>query len=476
MGKKNGCWRLNVAVAAALLWTNAAVRAETTIYPAPQGEAVEGAYVVKVDGKPLDIYSAQDQEAGSGEYYFTSFDFDDKVKIEISAPFSLVGATVAPERFGVKVVEQTAETTILEADKPFQISFEPNKRVKPLLIFGNAPEIDAPKPGDANVVYFGPGVHRPGKIELTDGQTLYLAGGAVVKGAVLARGKNIVVRGRGILAGEESPRFNGPGRFMLDCVDCENLTVRDITFRNPWSWTFVLWNCDGATIDGVKICGSRMINDDALDLVNSSNIIVKNCFFRTQDDSIAVKGMIAGGPACENIAVEDCVFWTDRANIFRVGYECECEGMRVICAKNIDILYYSVNYRDPSEYWANALIWLQPNQKMTMEDCRFENFNVRADGGDIIALMAKPMSCSYGAFENPTPGRLTNCSFVNFNVWGEKGDFNGMIFVKGASETSDVDGLRFEKIVYFGEKIGKDAGCVRIEDFAENIEFAEKTE
>ena len=135
MGKKNGCWRLNVAVAAALLWTNAAVRAETTIYPAPQGEAVEGAYVVKVDGKPLDIYSAQDQEAGSGEYYFTSFDFDDKVKIEISAPFSLVGATVAPERLGVKVVEQTAETTILEADKPFQISFEPNKRGKTVADF-----------------------------------------------------------------------------------------------------------------------------------------------------------------------------------------------------------------------------------------------------------------------------------------------------------------------------------------------------
>ncbi|MBQ9798524.1 MAG: hypothetical protein IJO40_01115 [Thermoguttaceae bacterium] len=345
-----------------------------------------------------------------------------------------------------------------------------------MLIFGNAPEIDAPKPGDANVVYFGPGVHRPGKIELTDGQTLYLAGGAVVKGAVLARGKNIVVRGRGILAGEESPRFNGPGRFMLDCVDCENLTVRDITFRNPWSWTFVLWNCDGATIDGVKICGSRMINDDALDLVNSRNIIVKNCFFRTQDDSIAVKGMIAGGAACENIAVEDCVFWTDRANIFRVGYECECAGMRAICAKNVDILYYSVNYRDPSEYWANALIWLQPNQEMTMENCRFENFSVRADGGDIIALMAKPMSCSYGAFENPTPGRLKDCCFADFNVWGEKGNFNGMIFVKGASETSDVNGLRFENIVYFGEKIGKDAACVRIEDFAENIEFTEKTE
>lgn len=472
MGKLYRFWGARVA-SAALFATlaSAGLRAETTIYPAPQGEAVEGFYEVKVDGKPLDIYSAQDQEPGSDEYYFTSFDFDKKVKIEISAPFSLAAATVAPERFGVRVVEQNANKAVLEAEKPFQISFEPNGRVKPLLIFGCAPEIDAPKPGDENVVYFGPGVHRPGKVVLTDGQTLYLAGGAVVKGAVLARGKDIVVRGRGVLAGEEAPRFQGPGRFMLDCVGCENLTVRDITFRNPWSWTFVLSGCDGATIDGVKICGSRMINDDALDLVNSRNIIVKNCFFRTQDDSIAVKGL--GGAACEKIWIEDCVFWTDRANIFRVGYECQCDGMRDIYAKNIDVLYYSVNYRDPSEYWANALIWLQPNQETTIENCYFENFSVRSDGGDMIALMAKPMSCSYGEFENPTPGRLKNCGLINFNVWGEKGDFNGTIFIQGASPESSVDGLRFEKIVYFGETVRKDSPAVQIGDFAENIEFAE---
>ncbi|NUQ65243.1 MAG: hypothetical protein HUU20_22480 [Pirellulales bacterium] len=50
-------------------------------------------------------------------------------------------------------------------------------RKKPLLLFGNAPETDVPRPGDPHVVYFALGVHRPGKIKLTDGQTLYLVGG-----------------------------------------------------------------------------------------------------------------------------------------------------------------------------------------------------------------------------------------------------------------------------------------------------------
>lgn len=34
-----------------------------------------------------------------------------------------------------------------------------------------------------------------------------------------------------------------------------------------------------------------MLNDDALDLVNTQNATVRNCFFRTQDDSIAIKGL-----------------------------------------------------------------------------------------------------------------------------------------------------------------------------------------
>ncbi len=142
------------------------------------------------------------------------------------------------------------------------------------------------------------------------------------KGAC-AKGKNITIRGRGVLGGEESPRFQGPGRYLLDCQDCQDLTVR-------------------------------------------------NCFFRTQDDSIAVKGLAKLPRPCENILIEDCEFWTDVANIFRIGYECETAGMRNIRARNIDVLHYSKNYREPTNYWANAIIWLQPNQNMVMEDCHFE--------------------------------------------------------------------------------------------------------
>ncbi len=439
-------------------------------YPAPSGEAVAGDYVVTVNGKPVDVYAAQGQYF-EGDYAFASFDFSGKAEVVVRSHAPLDNVQIQPARYAGWLKRKAAGEIALTAEAPFQISVERNGRVKPLLLFGNTAETGAPKPGDPNVVYFAPGVHHTGKIALTDNQTLYLAGGAVVKGCVYAKGTNITIRGRGILGGEDSPRFKGPGRYLLDCQDCRNLTVRDITLRNPWSWTFVTWNCDGVLIDNVKICGSRMINDDALDLVNTRNATVRNCFFRTQDDCIAVKGLAKMAAPCENIRVESCTFWTDRANIFRIGYECETAGMRNIVARDIDVPHYSMNYRAPTEYWANAIIWLQPNQDMLMETCLFENIRVHSDGDDILMLMAKPMSCRYGEYKHPEPGALRDCSFKDIQVTGKQKDFHGLLYITGESPQHAVSGLHFENVVYFGERVTRDASCVQIGPHTDDITF-----
>ncbi len=446
------------------------VNAEVRTVPAPAGEAAaDGAYKVSVNGVPVDVYTAQ-SEFFEGDYYFASFDFSEKAEVKISSPSMNPKAVVLPESFGIQTKIDGGVMTF-EAEKPFRVSVETNGRIKPLLLFGNALETDAPDAKDPNVVYFGPGIHRTGKISLTDNQTLYLAAGAVVKGCVYASGKNIVIRGRGILDGQESPRFQGPGRFMMDCKDCTNIEIRDIILRNPWSWTFVTWNCDGVLIDGVKICGSRMLNDDALDLVNTENAVVRNCFFRTQDDSIAIKGCAEQTRPCRNIRIENCQFWTDVANVFRIGYECETDGMYDIYATNIDVLHYSKNYRAPTEYWANTIVWLQASNGMKMENCHFENVTVYSDGSDMILLIARPMCCKYGKIQNPEPGTIRSCSLKNVRVVGETGGFHGTLFLEGANETQCVDGISFENVEYFGRPISKDSPCVQIGPNVQNVNF-----
>lgn len=445
-------------------------QAEVRTFPAPEGEAANDVYSVTVNGRPVDVYAAQ-CPLWEGDYYFASFEFSGKVEIQVRSKSSMESTKILPDRFGVRMTREDADTVTLEAERPFRISVEPTGRVRPLLIFGEEIEKDAPRPDDPNVVYFGPGVHKAGKISLTDGQTLYLAGGAVVKGCVHAVGKNITVRGRGILAGEDSPRFQGPGRYPIDFQNATGAVLRDIIVRNPWSWTTVFWNCDGVTIENLKICGARMINDDALDLVNTRNVVVRDCFFRTQDDCIAVKGMAEMTPACENIRVENCQFWTDVANIYRIGYECQTEAMRNIVSKNIDVLHYSKDCREPSHYWANTIFWLQPSANMPLSDCHFEDIVVYSDGSDMLMLMAKPMRCQYGKEKVQVTGTLKSCSFKNLQVVGECGNFTGLIYILGDSDTHSVDGLTFENVRYFGTSIDEKSSCVEIGKFSKNIRF-----
>ncbi|MCX6892639.1 MAG: endo-polygalacturonase, partial [Verrucomicrobia bacterium] len=65
------------------------------------------------------------------------------------------------------------------------------------------------------VKYFGPGWHQAGKVEVGSNETVYLAGGAAVKGAIVAQGSNIRILGRGILDGSDYEWRKGPCNFTL---------------------------------------------------------------------------------------------------------------------------------------------------------------------------------------------------------------------------------------------------------------------
>ena len=108
-----------------------------------------------------------------------------------------------------------------------------------------------------------------------------------------------------------------------------------------------------------------------------------------------------------------------------------------------------------------------------MENCVFEDARVRSNGDRMIMLMAKPMSCSYGKFMDPAPvpGRLRNCALRRFVVYGDKGDFDGELYVAGQSETSDVRNLEILDFDYFGEKIDRDSPCVVVGNYVNGLKI-----
>ncbi len=445
--------------------------------PAPEGAPQVDDYQVAVNGKPVALYTAMADDGKGDNYYFGSFDFDGSVEVRISSIVPLNRAQILPAaKFGIVPEFLSKNELRFTVDRPFRICLETDGRRKPLLLFGNEMETDTPSPDDPNVVYFGPGNHLAGKIELKANQTLYLAAGSIVNGAVFAEGDNITIRGRGILAGEAYARWKGPHGWMMTLNNGRNITVRDIIFRNPYTWQLVAHGCDGVVVDNVKICGARMINDDGIDICNTRNMTVRNCFIRTDDDCIAIKGIgpkkwNQGALPCEHIRVDDCELWTDMANIYRIGYECNAAQMADIVSRNCDVLHYSADYRTPDKYWANCVIFLQPGGGMPMHDIHFEDIRINANDISTVLLNARSMKTSAGE-QYTTGGVLYNCSLRNVSIEGQRPqNYKAHMLFEGLGEGEMVRNILLKNVTLFGEKVTRNHPDVTINDFTKDIEF-----
>ena len=423
---------------------SSAGHSEAITYPAPSGERPSGEYQVWAHGRKVDVYVARTLDPPfegkqwdyGGPYGFASFDMSGRVTVRIAAKRSLRQAIVRPQLLGIRPTLVDDHTMTLELDQPRKLSIEPDGRRGPLLLFANPLEPDAPKPDAPGVVYFGPGVHKPERIELGSNQTLYIAGGAVVKGEVLARGTNIRIRGRGILDGSEWPWRKGPVGNLIAIRGSQGVEVRDIILRGSSHWTIVLRNSRHVTIRNVKICNSRVQNDDGINPCNSQDVLITDCFIRSDDDCLALKGLDFSGENSnvERITVEKCTLWCDRARIFLLGHESRAKFMRQIVLRDLDIIHFTT-----------TPFLFEPGEDMRLEDVTVENVRIHGEGQrELIRL--RPVVNQY--MRKKVPGVIRGVAFRYVRVTGKQGAYR--VQITGADAKHDVSDVRFEAVTILG--------------------------
>ena len=59
---------------------------------------------------------------------------------------------------------------------------------------------------------------------------------------------------------------------------CNNVTIKDITLKDPACWTQQYDKCRNLLIDGVTVDAKCYWNNDGLDVVDCSDVIVRNCY------------------------------------------------------------------------------------------------------------------------------------------------------------------------------------------------------
>lgn len=443
--------------------TTSAVKVVT--YPAPAGEALSADYEVQTAGQQVDVYTARVLDppfAGKrwdhgGSYSFANFDMSGRVVVCIVSKRPLRNVVIRPQSFGIQPNLEDDYTLNLTLDKPRKFSVEPDGKKGPLLLFANPLETDAPKPGDKGVVYFGPGVHKPEKIVLESNQTLYLAGGAVVKAEVLVKGTNIRICGRGILDGSDWQWRKGPVGNLIAIRNSTNVEVSDITLRGSSHWTIVPRNSQRVTIRNVKLCNSRVQNDDGINPCNSQDVLITDCFIRSDDDCVALKGLDFSAPNSnvERITVENSILWCDRARIFLLGHESRAAFMCDVTLRNLDIIHFSM-----------TPFLLEPGEDMRLEDITIEDIRIHGESQSQF-IRLRPVVNQY--MRKKVPGFIRNVRFRNVTVEGQSGDY--LVQIEGADAEHDVRDVTFENVSIVGSKLTEGAGRVRILKHTKNVRF-----
>lgn len=109
-------------------------------------------------------------------------------------------------------------------------------------------------------------------------------------------------------------RVFGEGGFLrpnfIQPYNCKNILISDVKIINSPMWNVNPVLCENVTVKNVKII-SHGPNTDGIDPESCKNVWIKNCYFDTGDDCIAIKsgrdedGRRIARPA-ENHLIEDC--------------------------------------------------------------------------------------------------------------------------------------------------------------------------
>ncbi len=244
-----------------------------------------------------------------------------------------------------------------------------------LFLFANPPESAVPSATDPGVVWIGPGLHQR-SVNLTSGQTLYLAPGAVLFGSVNIRDAHDVrIRGRGVVV------YSGPNSHNLNTnykpddnwhplltYAVKGLAVEGVTFVNrSRTMTICQWHTEDAAYDKIKVIAAlpENLQADGFDWFGGGHATIRDSLIRSADDCFAIFGADRAGAlvsyarhqpgfvredpqltgVVSDITIERCVLWTTSANIFRAGWN--AVASRDVTLRDCDVIHFNAGFTTP---------------------------------------------------------------------------------------------------------------------------------
>ncbi|MCW3091681.1 MAG: glycoside hydrolase family 28 [Ferruginibacter sp.] len=233
--------------------------------------------------------------------------------------------------------------------------------------------IDEVSAAGGGKVIIPPGLFMSGSLLLKSGVNLYVTLGACLLGShsvndyiklagraalVLANGQHhIAISGEGIIDGQGQElmldvfRRSRSGELKQDPIwlvkrpesgralvlyfkGCTDVSVTDITLKNASNWVQDYKECDRVVVNRITVQSTAYWNNDGLDITDSRNVRITNCFINATDDAICLKSENPKS-SCENIYIDSCTLRSS-ANGLKFG-TANFGGFRNIKIRNLTI-------------------------------------------------------------------------------------------------------------------------------------------
>jgi hypothetical protein len=464
-----------VMLATGLPFAAAATENALVVYAAPGGSVLNTDFQVKVrkpggEWQPVSVYLIKvDAVVGTAhaprDSSLAYFDFDGAVEIAVtSVRGPIQTARVRPLSHGV-TPEVRDSTLTFTLTQPRNLSVEVNGDIfGNLQLFANPIEATRPDPTDPNVIFFGPGSHelddpespaqaplnsidpnssRPmpemrtalrRTLRVPSGKTVYIAGGAIVRGRIVCDGvENVRIIGRGMV--EQGARGSG-----VRIARSRNVEVSGIF--TPQCLT---GGSQHVRITNVK-CISYLGNGDGMNVISSSDVVIDGVFNRNSDDCITVygtRGGFTGGAS--DITVQNSTLWADVAHPILIGTHGSTpqpETLERLRFVNLDILDHKEAQLD-----YQGCLALNAGDSNLIRDVRFEDIRIEDfRQGQLVNLRV-----FYNRKYCTSPGRgIEDVIFRNITYQGTHASTS---IIAGYDETRMVRNVVFENLIINGAVI-----------------------
>ncbi|MBI5821018.1 MAG: hypothetical protein HZA88_18770 [Verrucomicrobia bacterium] len=440
-----------------MAWTTAGAGG-VQVYPAlPDRQYGSDLYEVTVTqaGKSLPSYvyksvreGGNSKDFGTDANHWTSFSFSGTVTVQVKMTDGspVKTAIIRPIAKGIRA-EVSCQTVSFTLNAPANVYVElDGKPREPLFVFANPIEADIPTKTTAKVIYFGPGVTDLGQepLKIPNGQTVYLAGGAYVKGRLQAAettgNQGVTVRGRGILSGigiagnrgsfrqfmigatTKAPDLHVEGIVITDGPGVGLLAYRRLVAENVklLAWIPQTDGISGGKNSRVQNCFLK-VDDDALHFHKSGTTLIDNVVWKQNFGSVLQMGwnetQSVDGELCDGLDI----IGDDRG---KLSYKREYSNSNVVALIDIhnraaykDVVIQNVRHEKKSFQLFGVRTMLAMEDK---HHAKYRDGRGSVDGMVLrnIAAAEEPVNPSVFDGNGSEPGSIANVTFENLRIAG----------------------------------------------------------